>query len=436
MSFTVENLEKNMAKLTIEVSAEDFEKALQKAYEKNKNKIAVNGFRKGKVPRAVIEKVYGAGVFYEDAANILIPEEYSKAAEESKLDIVSQPEIDVTQIEKGKSFIFTAEVALKPEVTLGEYLGVEIEKTDAKVTADDVKAELEKVREQNARLVDVTSRGVKDKDQAVIDFEGFVDGVPFEGGKGTDYPLTIGSHSFIDNFEEQLIGAKIGKEVEVNVTFPENYQAAELAGKPAKFKVTVKAIKVKELPKLDDDFAKDVSEFDTLADYKADIKKNLTEKKKEEAKREKEAKAVAKAVENASMDIPEGMIKLQVNNMVNEFAQRLQMQGLSIDQYIQYMGSNHQQFMESLKPEAVTRIKNSLVLEAVVKAENITATEDDFEEEVKRMADMYKMEVDKVKEILGDNEKEQIMSDLAIQKAAELIASKAVEKAAPKAAAE
>ena len=436
MSFTVENLEKNMAKLTIEVSAEDFEKALQKAYEKNKNKIAVNGFRKGKVPRAVIEKVYGAGVFYEDAANILIPEEYSKAAEESKLDIVSQPEIDVTQIEKGKSFIFTAEVALKPEVTLGEYLGVEIEKTDAKVTADDVKAELEKVREQNARLVDVTSRGVKDKDQAVIDFEGFVDGVPFEGGKGTDYPLTIGSHSFIDNFEEQLIGAKIGKEVEVNVTFPENYQAAELAGKPATFKVTVKAIKVKELPKLDDDFAKDVSEFDTLADYKADIKKNLTEKKKEEAKREKEAKAVAKAVENASMDIPEGMIKLQVNNMVNEFAQRLQMQGLSIDQYIQYMGSNHQQFMESLKPEAVTRIKNSLVLEAVVKAENITATEDDFEEEVKRMADMYKMEVDKVKEILGDNEKEQIMSDLAIQKAAELIASKAVEKATPKAAAE
>ena len=436
MSFTVENLEKNMAKLTIEVSAEDFEKALQKAYEKNKNKIAVNGFRKGKVPRAVIEKVYGAGVFYEDAANILIPEEYSKAAEESKLDIVSQPEIDVTQIEKGKSFIFTAEVALKPEVTLGEYLGVEIEKTDAKVTADDIKAELEKVREQNERLVDVTSRGVKDKDQAVIDFEGFVDGVPFEGGKGTDYPLTIGSHSFIDNFEEQLIGAKIGKEVEVNVTFPENYQAAELAGKPATFKVTVKAIKVKELPKLDDDFAKDVSEFDTLADYKADIKKNLTEKKKEEAKREKEAKAVAKAVENASMDIPEGMIKLQVNNMVNEFAQRLQMQGLSIDQYIQYMGSNHQQFMESLKPEAVTRIKNSLVLEAVVKAENITATEDDFEEEVKRMADMYKMEVDKVKEILGDNEKEQIMSDLAIQKAAELIASKAVEKAAPKAAAE
>lgn len=290
MSFTVENLEKNMAKLTIEVSAEDFEKALQKAYEKNKNKIAVNGFRKGKVPRAVIEKVYGAGVFYEDAANILIPEEYSKAAEESKLDIVSQPEIDVTQIEKGKSFIFTAEVALKPEVTLGEYLGVEIEKTDAKVTADDVKAELEKVREQNARLVDVTSRGVKDKDQAVIDFEGFVDGVPFEGGKGTDYPLTIGSHSFIDNFEEQLIGAKIGKEVEVNVTFPENYQAAELAGKPATFKVTVKAIKVKELPKLDDDLQRTFPNSIHLQITRLTLRRTLQRRRKKKLRERKKQK--------------------------------------------------------------------------------------------------------------------------------------------------
>lgn len=433
MSFTVENLEKNMAKLTIEVAAEDFEEALRKAYEKNKNKFAVNGFRKGKVPRTIIEKVYGAGVFYEDAANILIPDEYAKAAEESKLDIVSQPEIDVTQIEKGKSFIFTAEVALKPEVTLGEYLGVEIEKVDTKVTADDVKAELEKVREQNSRLVSVTNRTVKDKDQVIIDFEGFVDGEAFEGGKGTDYPLTIGSHSFIDNFEEQLIGAKIDKEVEVNVTFPENYQAANLAGKPALFKVTVKEIKVKELPKLDDDFAKDVSEFETLADYKADIKKNLTDKKKEDAKKEKQSRAVAKAVENASMEIPEGMIKLQVNNMVNDFAQRLQMQGLSIDQYIQYMGANPQQFMDSLKPEAETRIKNSLVLEAVVKAEDIKVSDEDYQAEIERMAEMYKMETDKVKEMLGEAEEEQIRSDLAIQKAAELIADKAVEKAAPKA---
>lgn len=433
MSFTVENLEKNMAKLTIEVAAEDFEEALRKAYEKNKSKFAVNGFRKGKVPRTIIEKVYGAGVFYEDAANILIPDEYAKAAEESKLDIVSQPEIDVTQIEKGKSFIFTAEVALKPEVTLGEYLGVEIEKVDTKVTADDVKAELEKVREQNSRLVSVTNRAVKDKDQVIIDFEGFVDGEAFEGGKGTDYPLTIGSHSFIDNFEEQLIGAKIDKEVEVNVTFPENYQAANLAGKPALFKVTVKEIKVKELPKLDDDFAKDVSEFETLADYKADIKKNLTDKKKEDAKKEKQSRAVAKAVENASMEIPEGMIKLQVNNMVNDFAQRLQMQGLSIDQYIQYMGANPQQFMDSLKPEAETRIKNSLVLEAVVKAEDIKVSDEDYQAEIERMAEMYKMETDKVKEMLGEAEEEQIRSDLAIQKAAELIADKAVEKAAPKA---
>ena len=433
MSFTVENLEKNMAKLTIEVSAEGIEEALRKAYEKNKNKFAVNGFRKGKVPRTIIEKVYGAGVFYEDAANILIPDEYAKAAEESKLDIVSQPEIDVTQIEKGKSFIFTAEVALKPEVTLGEYLGVEIEKVDTKVTADDVKAELEKVREQNSRLVSVTNRTVKDKDQVIIDFEGFVDGEAFEGGKGTDYPLTIGSHSFIDNFEEQLIGAKIDKEVEVNVTFPENYQAANLAGKPALFKVTVKEIKVKELPKLDDDFAKDVSEFETLADYKADIKKNLTDKKKEDAKKEKQSRAVAKAVENASMEIPEGMIKLQVNNMVNDFAQRLQMQGLSIDQYIQYMGANPQQFMDSLKPEAETRIKNSLVLEAVVKAEDIKVSDEDYQAEIERMAEMYKMETDKVKEMLGEAEEEQIRSDLAIQKAAELIADKAVEKAAPKA---
>ena len=436
MSFTVENLEKNMAKLIIEVAAEEFEKALQKAYEKNKSKLTVNGFRKGKVPRAVIEKVYGAGVFYEDAANILIPDEYAKAAEESKLDIVSQPEIDVTQIEKGKSFIFTAEVALKPEVTLGDYLGVEIEKVDAKVTADDVKAELEKVRDQNSRLVSVTNRGVKDKDQTIIDFEGFVDGVAFEGGKGTDYPLTIGSHSFIDNFEEQLIGAKIGKEVEVNVTFPEDYHAANLAGKPALFKVTVKDIKVKEIPKLDDDFAKDVSEFETLTEYKADIKKNLTEKKKEEAKKEKQSRAVAKAVENASMEIPEGMIKLQVNNMVNDFAQRLQMQGLSIDQYIQYMGANPQQFLDSLRPEAETRIKNSLVLEAVSKAEKIKVTDKDYEAEIERMAQMYQMEADKVKEMLGEAEEKQIREDLAIQKAAELITSKAVEKAAPKADAE
>ena len=429
MSFTVENLEKNMAKLTIEVSAADFEKALQGAYEKNKGKIAVNGFRKGKVPRAMIEKVYGAGIFYEDAANALIPGEYAKAAAECGLDIVSQPEIDITQIEKGSNFIFTATVALKPEVTLGDYLGVEIEKVDAKVSADDVKAELEKVREQNSRVVSVTTnRGVKDKDHTIIDFEGFVDGEAFEGGKGTDYPLVIGSNSFIDNFEEQLIGAKVGKEVEVNVTFPENYHAENLAGKPALFKVTVKEIKVKELPALDDEFAKDVSEFDTLAEYKADIKAKLTETKKANAEKEKQAKAVAKAVENATMDIPEAMIKTQANRIAEEFAQRLQQQGLSFDMYLQYTGATVEKFMESLMPEAEARIKNSLVLEAIAKAENIKVSDKEFDAELEKMAAMYQMEVDKLKEFMGDAEAEQIKADMAIQKAAELIAKKAVEK--------
>ena len=429
MSFTVENLEKNMAKLTIEVSAEDFEKALQGAYEKNKGKIAVNGFRKGKVPRAMIEKVYGAGIFYEDAANALIPGEYAKAAAECGLDIVSQPEIDITQIEKGSNFIFTATVALKPEVTLGDYLGVEIEKVDAKVTADDVKAELEKVREQNSRVVSVTTnRGVKDKDHTIIDFEGFVDGEAFEGGKGTDYPLVIGSNSFIDNFEEQLIGAKVGKEVEVNVTFPENYHAENLAGKPALFKVTVKEIKVKELPALDDEFAKDVSEFDTLAEYKADIKAKLTETKKANAEKEKQAKAVAKAVENATMEIPEAMIKTQANRIAEEFAQRLQQQGLSFDMYLQYTGATVEKFMESLMPEAEARIKNSLVLEAIAKAENIKVSDKEFDAELEKMAAMYQMEVDKLKEFMGDAEAEQIKADMAIQKAAELLAKKAVEK--------
>lgn len=429
MSFTVENLEKNMAKLTIEVSAEDFEKALQGAYEKNKGKIAVNGFRKGKVPRQMIEKVYGAGIFYEDAANALIPGEYAKAAAECGLDIVSQPEIDITQIEKGSNFIFTATVAVKPEVTLGEYLGVEIEKVDSKVTADDVKAELEKVREQNSRLVNVTTnRGVKDKDHTIIDFEGFVDGEAFEGGKGTDYPLVIGSNSFIDNFEEQLIGAKIGKEVEVNVTFPENYHAENLAGKPALFKVTVKEIKYKELPTLDDEFAKDVSEFETLAEYKSDIKAKLTEAKKEAANKEKQAKAVAKAVENATMEIPEAMIKTQANRIADDFVQRLQQQGLSFDMYLQYTGATADKFLESLLPEAEARIKNSLVLEAVAKAEKIKVTDKEFEAELEKMATMYQMEVDKLKEFMGDAEKEQIKADMAIQKAAELLAKKAVEK--------
>lgn len=432
MSFTVENLEKNMAKLTITVAAEEFEKSLQAAYLKNKNKISVPGFRKGKVPRQMVEKMYGAGIFYEDAANNAIPAAYADVADECGLDIVSQPEVEVTQIEKGKDFIFTALVAVRPEVTLGKYLGVEIEKVDTKVTADEVKQELEKVREQNSRLVEVTTRGVKDKDQTVIDFEGFVDGEAFEGGKGTDYPLTIGSHSFIDTFEEQLIGKKIGEETEVNVTFPEDYHAEKLAGKPATFKVTVKEIKVKELPKLDDEFAQDVSEFETLAEYKADIKKNLTEKKKEAAKNERENRAVDAAVELATLDVPEAMVKTQVNRMVEDFAQRLQQQGLSFEQYMKYTGGTADQLIEQMKPEAITRIKNSLVLEEIAKAEKIEVSDADIDAEIEKMSAMYGMAVDKIKEFLSDKDKENMKKDIAIRKAAELIGSKAVEKAPEK----
>lgn len=429
MSFTVENLEeKNMTKITVEVSAEEFAEAISGAYRKNKNKFNIPGFRKGKVPQSMIEKMYGAAVFYEDAANDLIPGAYAQAAEESKLEIVSRPEIEVTQIEKGKAFIFTAVVALKPEVTLGKYLGVEVEKTETKVLAADVNAELDKVREQNARLLSVTDRAVKDQDQTVIDFEGFIDGVAFQGGKGTDYPLTIGSHSFIDTFEEQLIGVKIGEETKVNVTFPEDYQAKELAGKPAVFQVTVKEIKEKELPKLDDEFAQDVSEFSTLAEYKADIKKRLTEEKKEAAKKEKQSKAVEKAVENASMDIPEAMVLAQIDRMMEDIEQRLKQQGLSLEAYLQYMGTTPDQYMETLKPEAVVRIKNSLVLEAIAKAEQIAVSEEDLDAEIDKMAAMYRMEADQLKEYMGDAEKEQMKNDIAVQKAAELVGEKAVEK--------
>ena len=427
MSFTVENLEKNMAKLTITVSADDFEKALQESYMKNKNKISVPGFRKGKVPRAMIEKMYGAGIFYEDAANYAIPSAYSDAAAECGLDIVSQPEIDITQIEKGKDFIFTATVAVKPEVTLGKYLGVEIEKVDTKVTADDVKAELEKVREQNSRLLDVTTRGVKDKDQAIIDFEGFVDGEAFEGGKGTDYPLTIGSHSFIDTFEEQLIGAKIGKEVEVNVTFPENYQAENLAGKAATFKVVVKAIKAKELPEIDDEFAAEVSEFDTLEEYKADVKAKIKEQKAADGKRNQEDQAVEQAVKNAEYEIPQPMIDTQTTQMVEDFAQRIQSQGITLEQYFQFTGLTAEKMMEDMKPQALKRIQTRLVLEKVAEVENIQPTEEEVNEEISKMAEAYKMEADKLKELLGERELEQMKKDMAVQKAVTVIADAAKE---------
>ncbi|GAA4290989.1 trigger factor [Anaerocolumna aminovalerica] len=427
MSLQVENLEKNMVKFTIESSAEEFEAALEKAYQKNKGKMNVQGFRKGKAPRAIIEKMYGAGIFYEDAANIIIPDAYEKAAEESKLDIVSRPEIDVVQIEKGKSFIFTAEVAVKPEVTLGQYKGIEVEKKSVEATEDEINAELDKVREQNSRTITVDDRAVQSGDIAVIDYEGFVDGTPFEGGKGENYSLTIGSHSFIDTFEDQLIGKNIGEEVEVNVTFPAEYHAAELASKPALFKVTIKEIKVKELPELDDDFAQDVSEFDTLADYKEDIKKHILERKEKDAKRAKEDAVVEKIIENATMEIPDAMIETQTRQMADEFAQRLQMQGLTVEQYFQFTGMNVQKLLEEMKPQAIQRIKTRLVLEAIVKAENITISDEELEKEITNMASSYQMEVDKLKELISDREKEQISLDLAVQKAVDVVYEAAVD---------
>ena len=427
MSLKVENLEHNMAKLTIEVSAEEFDKAIEDAYKKNKNKINVPGFRKGKAPRMMIEKMYGAGIFYEDAANEIIPEAYDKEVKESGLDVVSRPEIDVEQIEKGKSFIFTAKVALKPEVTLGEYKGMEVPKADLEVTEEEIQKAIDKERENNSRTIDVDDRPVQNGDMVKLDFDGSVDGVPFDGGKAENYDLTIGSGSFIPGFEDQLIGAEIGKEVDVKVTFPEDYQATELAGKEAVFKCKVNAIKVKELPEADDDFAQDVSEFDTMAEYKEDVKKQLAEKKETEAKNAKEAAALDKAVENAQVDIPDAMVDNQVRNMAEDFGRRLQAQGLSLEQYMQFTGMKAQEFLDQMRPEALKRIKNSLVLEAIAAKEKFEILEEHVDAELDKMADMYKMEKDKVKELLGNTGLEQIKSDLSIQKAVDLLRDTAKE---------
>ncbi len=428
MSVQVEKLEKNMAKLTIEVSAEALEKAIEEAYQKNKNKISVPGFRKGKVPRQMIERMYGKEIFYEDAANALIPGAYEDALEECEEDIVSSPAIDVVQIEAGKPFIFTAEVALKPEVKLGKYKGVKVEAADVTVTDEEVDAEINKERENNARNIEVTDRAVKDGDMTVIDFEGFVDDVAFDGGKGENYPLTIGSGAFIPGFEEQLVGAEIGKEVEVNVTFPEDYHAEDLKGKAAVFKCTVKEIKEKELPELDDEFASEVSEFDTLAEYKADVKGKLEEKKAKEAKEAKEAAVIEAIVKDSDMEIPEPMLETQQRQMVDEFAQRIQMQGLSMEQYFQFTGATYEQMIAQVKPQAEKRIQSRLVLEAIVKAENIEATDADYEEELKVMAEAYQMEVDKVKELLPEKSIEQIKKDIAVRKAADFVVENAKEK--------
>ncbi len=428
MSLQVEKLEKNMAKLTIEVSAEELEKAIQGAYLKNKNKITIPGFRKGKAPRKMIEQMYGKEVFYEDAANALIPESYEKALSECTEEIVSSPKIDVTQLEAGKPFIFTAEVALKPEVTLGTYKGVKVDKVEVEVSEEEVDAEINKERENNSRTITVEDRAVKDGDMTVIDFEGFVDGVAFEGGKGEDYPLTIGSGAFIPGFEEALIGAEIGVETDVNVTFPEDYQAAELAGKAAVFKCTVKEIKEKELPELDDEFASEVSEFDTLAEYKEDVKKNLAEKKEAAAKSAKEDAAIDAVIAEAQMEIPDAMVETQQRQMVEDFAQRIQSQGISMEQYMQFTGLDVNMLLEQVKPQAMKRIQSRLVLEAVVTAEGLTASEEEFEAEVAKMAESYKMEADKVKELLGEGGKKQVMEDICVNKAVTLIVDNAVEE--------
>lgn len=427
MSLQIEKLEKNMAKLTIEASAEDFEAAIQKAYNKNKGKINIPGFRKGKAPRQVIERMYGKEVFYEDAANELIPDAYAKAVDECTEEIVSQPKIDVVQLEAGKPFIFTATVALKPEVTLGKYKGVKVSKQNREVTEADIDAELNRQREENSRTITVENRPVQTGDTAVIDFEGFVDGVAFDGGKGENYSLEIGSHSFIDTFEDQLIGKNTGDEVEVNVTFPEDYQASELAGKPALFKVKINEIKEKELPELDDEFAAEVSEYDTLAEYKEDIKRELTQKKEKAAKDAIESEVIEAIVADSKMDIPDAMVATQQRQIVDDFAQRMQMQGISMEQYFQFTGANYQMLIDQAKDQALKRIQSRLVLEAVVAAEGMTATEEEYEAEIKRMADAYQMEVDKIKEIIGKSEEEQIKADLCIAKAVELVVAEAVE---------
>ena len=428
MGYQIEDLGKNMIKLTIDCPAADFEQAILKAYQKNKDKLNIQGFRKGKAPFAIVAKMYGKEMFYEEAANLLIPDAYEKAAEECGETLVSRPEIDVTQIESGKDFIFTATVAKKPEVTLGEYKGVAVDKIKVSVSDDEIEAELKKTQEQNAREITVEDRPVQEGDTAVIDYEGFQDGVAFAGGKGENHPLVIGSHSFIEGFEEQLIGKNVGEECEVNVTFPEQYHAPELAGKPAVFKCKVNAIKAKELPELDDEFASEVSEFETLAEYKEDIKKNLIDKKEKEAKTKKEDQAVEKAVANAQMDVPEAMVEATQEQMAQDFAYRLQSQGLKMEQYFQFTGLNKKTFLDQMKPQAEKRINTRLVLEAIVKAENIEISDEEVDAEIQKMADQYHMEPAQVKEYMGEENLKNMSLDLACQKAVSLVADSAVEE--------
>ncbi len=428
MSLTVEKLEKNMAKLTITVPAAEFAEAMKASYIKQRGKISVPGFRKGKVPQAYLEKMYGPEIFYEDAANTCMESSYPGALDECELDVVSRPEVDVVQMEKGKDFIYSATVAIKPEVTLGEYKGVEVEKTDSEVTDEDVKEELERVQKQNARNVPVEDRAAKLEDEVSIDFDGYIDGEAFEGGKGENYKLVLGSHSFIDTFEDQIVGKNIGDEFDVNVTFPEDYQAEDLAGKPAVFKCKLLGIKETELPELDDEFASEVSEFDTLDEYKEDLKATLKVRKEQEAKNKKEGLVIDKIIENAQMEIPEPMVETTKEQMLNEFAQQISYQGLSIEQYFQFTGMSKDKFLETATPEAERRIKSRLVLEAVAKTEDIQVSDEELEEELKKMAETYQMDYDQLVDLVGDSEKEAIKLDIAVQKAVDFVTESAVEK--------
>ncbi|MDY6325237.1 MAG: trigger factor [Catonella sp.] len=427
MSVNVEKLEHNMVKLTIESDAKDLDAAIVKAYNKAKNRIAIPGFRKGKAPLNMIEKMYGEGVFYEDAANELIPTAYDNAVKEEKLEIVSDPKFDVTQIEKGKNFIFTAEVAVKPAVELGEYKGVKVAKPDTSVSEDEINEEIENDREKNARTIEITDDVAKEDDRVDIDFDGYVDGKQFKGGKSEGYTLTLGSGTFIDNFEEQIAGHKKGDAFDVNVTFPEKYHESSLAGKPAVFKVVLNKVERKELPEVDDDFAEDVSGKATVDEYKEDVKQRLADRKTKAAKEAKEDEAIDKAVENAKMDIPDAMIDTQVKQLYQEFANRLQAQGMTPQQYFQFTGLDPKGFIDNLKPEALKRIQARLVLEAVADAENIQVNEEDFENHVAEMAKDYNLEVEKLKSMIGENEKEAMYKDIAVQKAVDIVADNAVE---------
>ena len=434
MNVKVETLEKSTAKLTVEVSAAEFEDATVVAYNKNKNKFNIPGFRKGHAKKEIIEKMYGAQVFYEDAIDHILNTTYPKAAAESKLEIVSRPEINIDKIEKGQPVVYTATVALKPEVELGQYKGVEVEKADAAVSDADIEAELKRIQNQNARIVTIEDedRELKNDDIAVIKFEGFMDGKAFAGGSGDDYPLTLGSHSFIEGFEEQLVGHKKGDEVDVNVTFPEHYQAKELAGKPALFKVTVKEIRERQLPDINDDFASEVSEFETLEEYKKSVVADLKLKKEKAAAQENENRVVRKVVENAAVELPEAMVMTSVDNMLDDYAKRLYQQGLSLDQYLSYMGQTRESFIEQQKPEVAASIKTRLVLEAIVKKENVVPSDEAVDARLTELANTYKMDLDKFKSMIPEDYTENIKNDLAVKEAVDMLVAEAVLKDAAK----